>query len=341
MIRLFGLALAGLLALAQPLNAAGTVSGFALTPQFDGSQVMPGCKLYVIQAGTTQTPQNSYSDSALTIPQPNPLLCDQNGRLPMFYLADGQIKLRLTNAAGVQKFVGDNIPVIGPSSGGGGGGGSVDPTTILQTGNMVLHYGTGVRAGFVRQNGRTIGSATSGATERANADCQALFEYLWNADPNLSVSTGRGASANADWVANKTITLPDARNRALTALGGMGNSVSTLLNGVSWQFGNADTLGATAGAAFRTILTGNLPPYAPSGIITIVDPGHNHGFTALQFGGAATFQGGGASMSSQLSSTTTSGTGISAGFTGASQGGQSIPLETISPIFLMTVYLKL
>jgi len=61
-------------------------------------------------------------------------------------------------------------------------------------------YGTGVRSGFVRANGRTIGSATSGATERANADAQALFEYLWNTDANLAVSTGRGASSNADWV---------------------------------------------------------------------------------------------------------------------------------------------
>src|SRR5947208_1688739 len=83
----------------------------------------------------------------------------------------------------------------------GGGGGTVDPTTIFQTGQIIPMYGTGVLTGFVRANGRTIGSATSGATERANADAQSLFQNLWGADANLAVSGGRGASAAADWAA--------------------------------------------------------------------------------------------------------------------------------------------
>lgn len=41
-----------LMAAASLAHAAGTVPGFSLTPQFDLSgKVMPGCKLYVIQAG--------------------------------------------------------------------------------------------------------------------------------------------------------------------------------------------------------------------------------------------------------------------------------------------------
>lgn len=69
--------------------------------------------------------------------------------------------------------------------------------------------------GWLNLQGGTIGNAASGAGARANADTAALFAYLWN---NLSnsvapVSGGRGANAAADFAANKTITLPDWRNR--------------------------------------------------------------------------------------------------------------------------------
>ena len=253
------LAVAGFFAFVGTASAAGTVPGFSLTTQFDLlGKVAPGCKLYVYQAGTVSTPQNPYQDTGLSNLAPNPLLCDAAGRLPQWFVADGTIKLRLTDRNGVTIFVQDNLLVVGPSSGGGGGGGSVDPTTILQTGAIQTFYGTGSRTGFVRLNGRTIGSATSGATERANADTQALFEYLWLADPNLTVSTGRGVSANADWVANKTIALPDGRGRVLAALDDMGNSAAGRLT--SSYFGSTATvLGATGGAESQTLSLSQLP----------------------------------------------------------------------------------
>lgn len=57
---------------------------------------------------------------------------------------------------------------------------------------------------------RTIGSAASGATARANTDTSALYAQLWNALSNTDcpVSGGRGASAAADFAANKTLQLP-------------------------------------------------------------------------------------------------------------------------------------
>src|SRR3954465_11389264 len=188
MIKRLCLALAGLFAFGSIAQGAGTVPGFSLTPQFNLSgQVAPGCKLYFIQAGTVSTPQNAYQDSGLTLVQPNPMTCDAAGRIGQWFVADGSIKLRLTDRNGNQLFVGDNLLVIGASSGGGGGS-PVDPTTIFQTGQIIPMYGTGILSGFVRANGRTIGSSTSGATERANADTQALFVYLWGADANLAVS---------------------------------------------------------------------------------------------------------------------------------------------------------
>jgi hypothetical protein len=191
--------------------AAGSLS-LSLSQQFDSlGRPLSGGKLYFFQTGTS-TPQSAYQDTALTIAHPNPMTLDSSGRIAAFYLADGSIKIRLADAAGVTILAYDGLLVIGPSSGAGAAP-SVDATTVLATGDVKPKYGTGTLTGFVRLNGRTIGSPTSGATERANADTQTLFEYLWTADANLAVSGGRGASANADWLANKTITLPDFRGR--------------------------------------------------------------------------------------------------------------------------------
>jgi hypothetical protein len=135
------LLLAGLLSLGSPAFAAGTIP-FSLSQQFDSlGHVLAGCQFYTIQAGTTSTPQSAYQDSALTIALPNPQTCDAAGRLPQMFLADGTIKVRLTDRNGVTQVVADNIQVIGASSGGGGGG-TVDPTTILATGDIKVAYGT-------------------------------------------------------------------------------------------------------------------------------------------------------------------------------------------------------
>src|SRR5690242_1086285 len=123
MLKRLCLAFAGLFAFVSIANGAGTVPGFSLTPQFDlTGKVAPGCKLYIIQAGTISTPQNGYQDTGLTQVLPNPLTCDAGGRLPQWFVADATIKLRLTTSTGTQIFVGDNLLVVGPSSGGGGGG---------------------------------------------------------------------------------------------------------------------------------------------------------------------------------------------------------------------------
>jgi hypothetical protein len=264
-------------AVASLAHAAGTVPGFSLTPQFDLSgKVMPGCKIYTYQAGTVATPQNSYQDSGLTNLGPNPILCDAAGRAPQWFVADGLIKVRVTDKNGVQAFIGDNLLVVGPSAGGGGGGGTIDPTTIAATGDVKASYATGAIAGWVRMNGRTVGSATSGASERANSDAQALFTYLWATDANLAVSGGRGANAAADWTANKTIALPDGRGRGMAGLDDMGNSAAGRLTatyfgatgGCSGALGT--TLGAGCGGESQTLTLGQLPTGIASNAINAI-----------------------------------------------------------------------
>lgn len=240
--------------------AAGTIPGISMTQQLDElAKPLGGGKLFLIQAGTTSAPQNCYQDTGLTIPWPNPITLDSAGRIPQLFCADGNIKIRLTDKNGNQKLVQDNLLIVGPS-GGGGGGGTVDPTTIFQTGAFMQFYGTGILSGWVRANGRTIGGPTSGASERANADCQALFIYLWGADSNLAVSSGRGASAAVDWAAGKTIALPDLRGRVLAGLGDMGNTDAGRLT-ASYFGATATTLGAVGGAENVTLATSQIPSH--------------------------------------------------------------------------------
>ncbi|WP_457663701.1 hypothetical protein [Sinorhizobium medicae] len=75
--------------------------------------------------------------------------------------------------------------------------------------------------GWVKGNGGTIGSAASGATTRANADTEDLFALFWEQFSNTvlpiqnsagSAST-RGASAAADFAANRRLPIFDLRTR--------------------------------------------------------------------------------------------------------------------------------
>jgi hypothetical protein len=307
---------------------SGTIS-LSLSQQFDSlGRPLNGGLLYTFAAGTT-TPQSAYQDAALTLPYPNPIVLDSAGRVPAFYLADGQIKIRLANAAGVTQVAADNLLVIGASSGSGSPP-TVDATTIMQVGFIAPYYGTGARTGFVRANGRTIGSVSSGASESANADCQDLFEYLWGADANLTVSTGRGASANADWVANKTIALPDWRGRALAALDDMGNTAAGRLT--STYFGTAATvLGAASSAeSNNVILTHNH---------AITDPGHAH-IGSITQGDSANPAG--AFVARSTVSSGTQAVSINSNTTGISinNAGSASAHNIVQPTMLATFYIK-
>src|SRR3990167_7582697 len=89
------------------------------------------------------------------------------------------------------------------------------------TGDVKLSIKTVADLGWVLMDDKTIGNAASGATGRANADTVDLFTLLWTntADAECPVSTGRGASAAADYAANKTIQLPLMLGRALACYG--------------------------------------------------------------------------------------------------------------------------
>ncbi|KAA0697412.1 hypothetical protein DTW90_18450 [Neorhizobium sp. P12A] len=234
---------------------------------------MVGAKAYFFKGGTT-TPITVYKAFALgsVNAHQNPLVTDGFGRWPTVYMdeADDFYRVRVTTAGGVVVFDEDGIPIIGPAGGGGGGGDNpVDPDAVSKTGDVKARYDTDFLSGWVRMNARTIGSATSGASERANADTQPLFEYLWNHDGNLVVVGGRGATANADWLANKQITLPDGRGATLIGLDTMGNSTAG-------KVAAATVLGKTGGEEKHTLTTDEMPSHGHTGT-TNPNGAHSHG----------------------------------------------------------------
>jgi len=234
----------------------------SLTPVFDdNARPSIGATLTFYDAGTL-TPRTVYKDSGVSIPWLQPIPVDASSRVPVIFTQGLPYRVRIVAPNGNLLADIDGIPGDVASGGGGGGGGG---GTGLITGDMQWNYGTAIIAGRVRANGRTIGNATSGATERANSDTGNLFTWLWNADPNLPVSGGRGVSAAADFAASKTIVLPDFNGRTPFGIDGMGSTPSGRLAGATFGSGNATTLGSTLGTAVETLTTTQIPSHTHTG----------------------------------------------------------------------------
>lgn len=203
---------------------------------------------------------------------------------------------------------------------------------IAVSGAIQLSFNTGAQSGWVRANGQTIGDATSGATERANADTSALYTILWNGFTNTicPVSGGRGASAAADFAAHKTITLPDVRGRGLFGLDDMGASAAGRISATT-ATPNGTTMGASGGEQTHLLTTAEIPSHNHG----VTDPGHTHTFTAPAQGGSLSFAAG-TSAYFPIQNTGAAVTGISIQNTGG--GGAH---NSMSPFILCTIYIKL
>ncbi len=117
--------------------------------------------------------------------------------------------------------------------------------------------------GFLFPNGQTIGDASSSGSARANADCEGLFKLLYAEYSNTvcPVSTGRGATAAADWSAHKTIGLPNLAGRTwigLDNLGGISDAgfLTATANGANTA---GQTNGEAIGSESMTISQARLP----------------------------------------------------------------------------------
>lgn len=315
-------------------------------PQFDNSgDLLIGGKAYFYNEGTS-TPQVVYSDSGLSVPLDQPVLSEANGRFPAVYLntTPGSYRQRVLDADDVVIFDDDGVSVnqaadyVPPDTG------STDVTLLFRTGDIKARHGTGAHSGWVRAAGRTIGSATSGATERANADTSALYQFLWGADSTLAVSGGRGATAAGDFAANKTIALPDYRERTLVGLADMGNTASSLLSGNTVD--NSEdtiTLGATVGTGTHTLTTPQIPSHTHTATFAgdaLAPHSHNFNVSGADSPDQIAAGGSNAGATATTSTTNTSGGTPSGTVTVANAGGGGAH-PNAQPSVLVTWYLKL
>lgn len=314
-----------------------------------------GAEATFYNVGTT-TPQTVYADASLSdaYSADNPVVTDGYGRWPSVFLSadPGEYRERVVDADGVLLWDDDNIDVPLAADFTPPEAGDTSTELLYQTGDMKIRYATGALSGYVRANGRTLGSATSGATERANADCEDLFLHLWGADSNLTVSGGRGANAASDWAANKAIALPDFRDRAPIGLGDMGNSdANRIADSLVDNSKTNTTLGATVGASTVTLATANLPSHNhtvnPPNTETSSDGSHSHDIDVTDPGFATLgTHVSGSTVSSPDTETSTKSAGSHthtvniAEFTSGSTGSGTAHANVQNSIFV-TFYIKL
>lgn len=344
MIQRLAALLGALLTLAFALPAHATSSlPLSGSQQFDVATSPPaflnGGKLYIYQTGTT-TPLTVYTNAGLTTPHPSPIILNSAGRIPAVYAADGtSARVRILNSSDVLQYDEDNIPfTVAP----GGGPTPIAVTTqqLWQTGDIKVRYDDQPFDGFIRCNGRTIGSATSGATERANADTETLFKFLWPF-ANVGVVTGKGATAAADWSANKQLTLPDCAGRLIGARDDLGNGSASRITAATVTGPTA--VGAAGGVEKGTISQAQLPNvnFTVSGI-TLNDPGHTHNYAQPSLAGAAPVFQSGTGEGVTTTATSSSTTGVTVATQGnAASGGSGTAFNTMPPVMLFTVYIKL
>lgn len=249
----------------------------ALIPRYDESgNPLVGAKAYFFDAGTT-TPMLVYTDPAFSIPHDHPVVANGRGAWPAVFIEEGKTyRLRITDANDVtlDDVDGISVPTLEPPD---FPDSDTPPEVLFQTGDMKEAWRSSAPNGWVRCNGRTIGAAASGATERANADCEDLFIFLWNNDANLAVSGGRGGTANGDWAGGKQIALPDVRGRVAVGPDTFGGSAANRITDA--QLGqDSDTLGLAGGAAAHALTVAQLASHTHTGT-TASAGAHVHEYT--------------------------------------------------------------
>ncbi len=218
------------------------------------------------------------------------------------------------------------------------------------------YWGSTLPSGYVWASGKTIGNASSNATERANADTLDLYTLFWNAysDSVLPIYTSagvlstRGANAAADWAANKAIAVIDKRGRVSAGKDNLGGTAANRLT--TGVFGSDPTvLGDAGGSQTQTLTTAQLAVHnhtQNSHSHTIVDPSHSHpavGEPAARQGGANTGWGIAAGATSPTAGVQAAVTNITAALTTAinNSEGSGAAHENVQPTILCNYIIKL
>lgn len=175
----------------------------------------PGGKLYFYVTGTS-TPQDTYSDIGLTVPNANPVIADDNGRWSNIWLGGSQGYLvTLTDANDVEVWTADPV---GP----GAGGASTNIDGIVGEVRMYAGIEAGIPAGWYLCYGQAV----------SRTDFSAAYSVL-----GTTWGSGDGST---------TFNLPDLRGRVMAGKDNMGGGAANRLTaGVSGVPGT--TLGGVGG----------------------------------------------------------------------------------------------
>ena len=169
-------------------------------------------------------------------------------------------------------------------------------------------------------NGDSIALTSGGSVN--GAQYANVYAYLWDnlADGQAAVAGGRGASATADFTANKTITAPDYRDFALIGVSA-GGSITT-----AGATAGATTVAATGTISVNavTLVQNNLPASLNLGFPTAnVDDSESNNLASANATG----------VSSQTNTFTNSGGGQSFTPTGSFSGTTSSVLQKSAGVY--------
>lgn len=177
---------------------------------------MGGALLYSYAAGTS-TPLATYSDSALTTPNTNPVVANAGGLFPAIYLSNAAYKFDLQSSAAVSLFTQDNVyppaylattavaPVIQSSTSIGTQNDFALTTgvTLLRMNNASLVTVTGFSAGVDGQRVRivSIGAGQVDLVHQSSGSVAANRLINVATSGNTSLAAGSGT---ADYVYDAT-----------------------------------------------------------------------------------------------------------------------------------------
>jgi microcystin-dependent protein len=143
-------------------------------------------------------------------------------------------------------------------------------TTSFHTGMLMPYCGSTAPTGWILCDGGTIGTVASGADNNL-ATMQDLFEQLWSYTTSsvdwlpiydsVGAFTTRGASATADWNANKRLALPQIQGKTVASVDQMIVSATfTVLTSIL-TLENVPAAAASfpSGSAVQVTTTGTFP----------------------------------------------------------------------------------
>lgn len=129
----------------------------------------------------------------------------------------------------------------------------------IPVGTRLPYMGGTAPDGYLLCLGETIALSDTTASYYGT-EYQDLFIYLWTNDTAAVVTPSKGASAIADWTADKKITIPNNQGHVLA---GKSTVTGSTFNAA---------IGSSVGAETVVLTEAQLPIVTP----TITDPGHTH-----------------------------------------------------------------